>query len=100
MKLISIRRAHPALAKGPHTSISSEGDLLVFLRELTDRSDSVIVAVNRGSSAAETTITLPAGWPPSVRDAWNEETLASSEGSLKFSVAPRGARILTTGDTR
>jgi alpha-amylase len=94
VKLISIRRAHPALAKGPHQSVSSEGDLLVFLRELPEGADSVMVAVNRGSSAAEASIALPAGWTASVRDLWNGESLSSTDGTLKLGVPARGARIL------
>ncbi len=94
-KLIAIRRAHKALSRGPHTSLSSEGDLLVFLRRDEASRDAVVVAVNRGSAPATASFEPPAEWGDSpVRDAWNGEDVPRTGGRIEVSVAPHGARIL------
>lgn len=95
-KLIAIRKAHPALSRGTHTSISSQGDLLVFSRYDESSGDEVIVAVNRGTEAAELTVAIPERWAvASVTDAWMGGQLPVAAGSLATSVPPRGARIIT-----
>jgi glycosidase len=93
-KLIAIRRAHPALSRGGYTGVSSEGDLLVFLRRDEETSDAVVVAVNRGAAPAAAAFDAPAEWGElPVRDVWNGEEVAPTGGRITAEVAPRGARI-------
>jgi glycosidase len=95
-KLIAIRRAHPALSRGGYTSLSSEGDLLVFLRRDERTKDAVVVAVNRGAAPAAARFEAPAEWGETpVRDVWNGEEVARAGGRIETQVAPRRARILT-----
>jgi alpha-amylase len=62
-RLVAVRRAHPALSRGTHRTLSTEGDLLVFLREDAGSGDAVVVAVNRGGAPAVARIEPPAAWP-------------------------------------
>ncbi len=95
-KLIAIRRAHKALSRGLHTSLSSDGDLLVFLRRDEASGDAVVVAVNRGTAPATAGFAPPAEWgTEAVEDAWSGESIPRSGDRIEITVAPREARILT-----
>jgi len=93
-RLISIRRAHPALARGRHVSLFSEGDLLVFARRDSLSDDEVLVAVNRGATPASTTLPAPGGWVLQAADLWNQTNVPLTNGQLFISVGPKSARIL------
>ncbi len=94
-RMIAVRRAHPALSRAPHTSLSSEGDLLVFLRRDEGTKDAVVVAVNRGSAPATAAFDVPAEWGDAqVRDFWRDEDVPRSGGRIEVTVGPRDARIL------
>jgi alpha-amylase len=96
-KLIAIRRAHPALARGSHASLSSDGDLLVFARR--GAGDAVVIAVNRGTSPATAAFDAPAEWGGRpVRDAWNGEDVPRTGARIEVAVAPRSARVLISED--
>ena len=98
-KLIAIRRAHRALSRGAHVPVQAEGDLLVFRREDAASGDSVVVAVNRGSSPAVARFARPASWGGSARDLFDGRPLASggnaaasgngSENEIAAMVGPR-----------
>jgi alpha-amylase len=92
-KLIGIRRAHPALSRGSHLSVSSEGDLLVFGRVL-DGAATVYVAVNRGDAPRTASIAVGEGGPPSWRDLWNDRDLPVRNGRLELEVGARAAAIV------
>ena len=97
-KLIAIRRAHPALSRGPHESLASAGDLLVFLRRDGASGDAVVVAVNRGAEPAAAGFDAPAEWGSGpVADAWSGEEVARAGARVEVTVPARGARILTAG---
>ncbi|WP_224361523.1 alpha-amylase family glycosyl hydrolase [Hyalangium versicolor] len=92
-KLISIRRAHPALSRGTHQGLSTEGDLYVFLRHDTESGDAVLVAINRGQQPAK--LSLP--WPAPFAGKAAEDLLNGGrlEGpTLELTVEPLAARIL------
>lgn len=95
-KLIAIRKAHPALSRGSHMTVSTNGDLLVFSRKLEN--DEVIIAVNRGEAAAEADVVVQAtdkiAALQNAFDEWNGEPLASTNGTLHLTVKPKGARII------
>jgi alpha-amylase len=93
-RLIAIRRAHPALSRAPHTPVSSEGDLLVFLRRDEASGDAVVVAINRGAAPATAAFDAPAEWKDgSVRDFWKGEDVARSGNRIEVTVGARDARI-------
>ncbi|HEX2224127.1 MAG TPA: alpha-amylase family glycosyl hydrolase [Thermoanaerobaculia bacterium] len=100
-KLIALRRANPALSRGTHEGLATDGDLLVFARRDAASGNAVVVAVNRGAQPATASLTPPAEWGPTaaIRDEWNGEPIARSGDRLEVTVAPRQARILTAERT-
>lgn len=60
-RLIALRRAQPALRDGAHRALATDGDLLVFARELAS-GETVVVAANRGAAPASARVPLPAAW--------------------------------------
>ncbi|HKI04560.1 MAG TPA: alpha-amylase family glycosyl hydrolase [Thermoanaerobaculia bacterium] len=95
-KMIAIRRAHPAFARGVHMGLSTDGDLLVFLQKDEASGDAVVVAVNRGGSPATAAFDAPAEWRDApVRDVWNGEDVARAGARIESAVAPRSVRIFT-----
>jgi glycosidase len=93
-KMIAIRRAHKALSRGVHTGLSSDGDLLVFLRRDEASGDAVVVAVNRGSAPAAAAFDAPAEWRDApVRDEWSGEAVPRTGGRIEAAVPPRGFRV-------
>ena len=100
-KLIALRRAHPALARGVHTPVSSEGDLLVFSKRDEASGDEVVIAVNRGTSPATAAFDAPAGWGDApVRDEWKGEEVPRAGGKIEAQVAPRDVRIFAAVRSR
>jgi alpha-amylase len=94
-RLTAIRRAHPALSRGGHEPISSEGDLLVFLRRGVSSLDAVGVAVNRGASAARARFPLPPEWRGrEVEDLLAGEAIPVSGDAIDVEVPARRARVL------
>jgi len=97
-KLIAIRRAHKALSRGTHQSLSSEGDLLVFARKDAASGDAVVIAVNRGAQPVAASFEAPAEWGDApVRDLWNGADVPRAGGKIEAQVAPRGAAIFAAG---
>jgi alpha-amylase len=92
-KLIAIRRAHPALSRGVHSAISTEGDLYAFLQEAGD--DAVLVAINRGRNTARFRISRPAAWGNrSPEDLFGSGTVENKGPELDIEVPGHGSRIL------
>jgi alpha-amylase len=94
-RLTAIRRAHPALSRGTHEPISSEADLLVFLRRDAPSADAVAVAVNRGTSPARARIPLPQEWRGrEIADLLGGAAVALPGEAAEVEVPARGAAIL------
>lgn len=56
-RMIAIRRRHPALSRGSHQPLSTDGDLLVFARQLEPADDaSAVDATLRDNTISEDTI--------------------------------------------
>lgn len=92
-KLISIRRAHPALSRGTHAGLSTEGDLYVYLRHDAESGDAVIVAINRGQQPAKVSLPWPEPWGgKAAEDLLNGGRLEGP--TLELTVEPLAARIL------
>ena len=97
-RLISLRRAHPALSHGGHRTLSAEGDLLVFLRLDEPSGDAVVVAVNRGAAEASATVARPAAWgTAAAADLLETARLEPGAGELKLTVPPRSAAVIWAG---
>lgn len=93
--LIAIRRTHPALSRGPHQGVSTDGDLYAFLRGDLDSRDAVVVVLNRGAQPATLSFTPPEDWGEApVKDLLGGEEFARTGEKLELPVAPRAARIL------
>jgi glycosidase len=98
-RLVAIRRAHPALSRGGYQELSSDGDLLVFLRDDPGSGDAVLVAVNRGEAAAKASVELPAALADrALVDPLGGPPPLDSQGHLELQVGPLSARIITVGD--
>ncbi len=94
-KLIGLRKNHPALWRGIHTGLNTEGDALVYSQKDAQSNDLVIVAINRGSNAASISIPLPAEWSgKNIRDAWSDISMETRGANLEFTIEPRAAIIL------
>ena len=96
-KLIGIRKAHPALSRGNHIALSTEGNLYVFARRDAASKDLVVVAVNRGSEPATATFAAPPEWEAArVVDSLDASTTppTRSTGSLTVKLGPRQSQIL------
>lgn len=88
-RLIAIRRAHPALWRGSHRGLLTEGDVLVFERRDETSGDVVVVAVNRGEEAAEASFPAPDGWRPGeVPDLWRASSLRLGPEGLARAILP------------
>jgi alpha-amylase len=98
-RLIAIRRAHPALGRGVHEALATDGDLLLFAMRDAASADVVVVAVNRGAAPATASFAVPPEWADrGVHDALRSEDLTPSDGRVTAEVAARSARILVAAE--
>lgn len=95
-RLIAIRRAHPALSRGTHTALSTDGDLYVFLRRDATSRDAVVVAVNRGAAAATARFPPPPDWAGGApEELWAGGAVAATAESVGVELPATAARIVT-----
>jgi len=98
LQLTGLRRMHPALARGKHVGLVTDGDCYVFLREDEAGGDAVVVAVNRGKAKATVQFEPPKEWEgKAVEDLFiGGEPLQkdAKTGAYQLTVAGRKARIL------
>lgn len=96
-KLIATRRAHPALSRGTHRGLATEGDVYAFARQDAGSGDGVIVVVNRGKVPGRISLApLPEWGAREVVDALGGGVVPRKE-RLELEVAARSALILTAG---
>jgi alpha-amylase len=94
-RLISARRAHPALSHGSHRTLSAEGDLLVYLRADEPSGDAVVVAVNRGEAEASALVERPAAWGTSpAADLLGTARVQAEAGGLRLTLPPRSVSLI------
>lgn len=100
-RLIAIRRGHPALSRGAHEALFTDGDLLAFVRRDASAGDAVVVAVNRGAASARARIARPAEWagraPADLlagAPLAPEAAAGQPDGAIDLEVPARAARIL------
>ena len=98
MKLVAIRKAQPALRRGTHEGLVTDGDGYVFLRRDPESKSAVAVAVNRGSAPVTVTFLAPAEWHGSApKDLFGGLTFTFMEGFVSIQLPPRSAAILAPG---
>jgi alpha-amylase len=94
-RLVAIRRAHPALSRGRHQALSTEGDLLVFVRRDAPSGDAVLVAVNRGASPAAARVARPAEWAGrAAADLLGGRAVPDGGDALALEVPARSALVV------
>lgn len=93
-KLVAVRRAHPALSRGTHKALSTEGDVYVFLRHDPESSDAVVVAVNRGDKKGAVSVPWPEAWGGAAAEDLLEGGGVKAAPTLDVTVEPLSVRIL------
>jgi len=97
VKLIALRKAHPALSAGTHRGLSTSSDLYVYAREDQATGDAVVVALNRGKGTLSEWVALPHSWGDQpVLDLFGSGPALEKDaaGNSRITVAGRSARIL------
>jgi alpha-amylase len=92
-KLVALRRAHPALARGAHQGLATDGDLYVFQRKDAASGDVVLVAINRGASEATVRVPRPAEWSAAPQDRLGSARAADDGDALALTVRPLEAAV-------
>jgi neopullulanase len=86
----ALRRRYPALRRGGFRTVAAGREALAYLR--TDASGPLLVAVNRGASAARLDAAVPEGSPTVV---WGPGEVVRSGGRLEVSLPAASAVIAT-----
>lgn len=89
-KLATVRAEHPALRTGSTSVLSSDADTLLLSRSLGG--DTVLVAINRGDTAA--TLSGSAGASGPWTDALTGTAAGGSGASVSVSLPPRSSAVL------
>jgi alpha-amylase len=98
-KLVAIRRARPALRRGMHQGLVTQGDGYVFLRRDEAGKDAVAVAVNRGAEPATVSFPAPAEWGGGApKDLFGGLAVTAADGNVSLTLPPRGAAIVAPGN--
>lgn len=98
VKLVSIRKAHPALRRGTHEGLFTTGDGYAFLRRDAESKSAVAVAVNRGSEPVTITFLAPAEWGGAApKELFAGLAFTFTEGFVSIPLPPRSAAILAPG---
>ncbi len=93
-KLIAVRRAHPAFARGTHKGLVTEGDTYVFLRHEPESGDAVVVAVNRSNKKASVSFPWPEAWSGADAEDLLEGGRLTAAPTVDTTVEPMSVRIL------
>ena len=98
VKLVSIRKTFPALRRGTHEGLVTQGDGYAFLRRDAASGDAVAVAVNRAAEPVPITFPAPAEWGGQApKDHLGDLAVTLSGGSVSLTLPPRSAAILAPG---
>lgn len=96
-RLIAARKNLKPLAYGDYVELATDGDVLVFGRQMNEPKEMVVVVVNRGE-AAEFSIPWPEMWQVDQVQDWlsDAKVKVSEDGarSLQLKVEPQTAYIL------
>ena len=98
-RLVSIRKARPALRRGTHQGLVTQGDGYVFLRRDEASKDAVAVAVNRGAGPATVSFPAPAEWAGATpKDLLGGLSVTAADGNVSLTLPARGAAIVAPGN--
>ena len=98
-RLVAIRRARPALRRGTHQGLVTQGDGYVFLRRDEAGRDAVAVAVNRGEAPATVSFPAPPEWGGAApKDLFGGLAVTAADGTVSLTLPPRGAAIVAPGN--
>ncbi|MFN7985883.1 MAG: alpha-amylase family glycosyl hydrolase [Thermoanaerobaculia bacterium] len=98
VKLVAIRKAQPALRRGTHEGLVTQGDGYVFLRRDAGSKSAVAVAVNRGGEPVPVSFPAPQEWGGAApKDLFGGLAVALDGGNVTFTLPPRSAAILAPG---
>lgn len=97
VKLIETRRRHPALWRGTHRALGTEGDLYAFARQDPQTGDGVIVVVHRGTTNRKLSLQPLPEWGDQaiVETLGGKDVPRGANLELELEVGPRTALILT-----
>ncbi len=93
-KLIAIRRAHPALARGTHKGLVTEGDVYAFIRHEPESGDAVVVAVNRSNKKQSVSFPWPEAWSGADAEDLIDGSRVAASATMDVAVEPMSVRIL------
>lgn len=92
-RLIAIRRNHPALRAGDYRQLHVAHEQFAFARR--ESAESIVVALNAADQPADFALGVPDIERDRLVDVLNEgDSFEIKGGKCRFSVRPRGARIL------
>ncbi len=95
VKLIAIREAHPALRRGTHEGLVTDGDGYVFVRRDPASKDAVVVCVNRGAAPVGVTFPAPAEWGGAKPvELFSGAPVPAAAGTVTLELPAHGFRIL------
>ena len=98
VKLVAIRKAQPALRRGTHQGLVTQGDGYVFLRRDAGSKSAVAVAVNRGEAPVPVSFPLPEEWGGATpMDLFGGLPVAVDGGTVTFTLPPRSAAVVAPG---
>lgn len=93
-RLIAVRKAHPALSRGVHAGLSTDGDVYAFLRADAETKDAVVVALNRGASPGALRFRPPAEWDGAeIRELLSGVPAPRSDSTIDETLPPRSVRV-------
>ncbi len=98
-RLIAVRAAHPALARGDYTLLTGPQDpALAFARFDAASGDRVLVLANRDDQPLAVDVAAPSGWParPAL-DRLSGAAVSVAEGRIRTELPPRSVRIVVPG---
>ncbi len=95
-RLVSVRREHPALWRGVHAGVATDGDLYVFSRRDAVSGETLLVAVNRAETPLNVTVPVPEGWNLAAQDLLTGQAVAVDGSGVHLELAPLAARIVAT----
>jgi alpha-amylase len=93
-KLIAIRRAHPALSRGTHKGLATEGDAYAFLRHEAESGDAVVVVVNRSDKKSSVSFPWPEAWSGADAEDLLDGGRLPVAPTVEVTVEPLSVRVL------
>ncbi len=93
-RFIALRKEHEALRRGGFATLHSKDGVYAFVRQ--GEAESIVVALNPHEASAEIELDVAEIAPndASLHDAWSDEVLMPSGGTLKLTIPEMEGRVL------